>query len=694
MIRIITALLLSFSFFGAWSQVEMRIQEASGDVGDTVNVTLYATRAFDLVNFSYPISFDNQKFEYVGFANAIDADISIDDTDVANGQVGVSYQPADIDPVGNFREDFVDLRFVIGGGCRSVDSLMHEGDIVDFSTMIVNDDGVLSNITADYFGGPIVTQCTRGEFTIEDQTVAPGDAITVPVFMTDLESIVGIEFNILYDPAILEFTEATDKLFGSAMDIRLISPGDIKVLWFDNDVAGVDILVRSLMANLQFNVLGDCGSSSLVEFIKGENTKEISVLNDSDDILIENGIYTDGLIRVACGPEAEVTVTDVDCFGESTGSIILEVTGGVPPYTFEWDDGAITQNRTNIEAGTYQVVITDANNETLVIEDIVVSESPEILGDIDIQGDCESGDVTVSLAVTGGDAPYEINWSNGDSGTPIVLTDLPTVLSVTITDVLSCERVYSNIEVPNLAEIVLETEATNVSCFGGSDGAINLSINGGTGPYDIQWQGPNGFSSTMQNISDLAPGLYSVNVTDQNDCNSFTTVEIIAPSSELIVGVDTDPDTGSGNGTATALPSGGVQPYTFEWSCTDESGAIVENLSAGDCCVTVTDQAGCEVVECFEIQLMESTTELEGVLDFRTYPNPVSNEFFIALTLQNSELLDIEVFNNLGQRMYYATEKGSRVEHKINAEDWPAQMYIVRLINSEGQAVQTRIIKE
>lgn len=691
MIRIITVLFLSFSYFCAWAQVEMRIQEASGDVGDTVNVTLYATRAFDLVNFSYPVSFDNQKFEYVGFANAIDADISIDDSDVVNGQVGVSYQPADIDPVGTFREDFVDLRFVVGGGCRSVDSLMHEGDIVDFSTMIVNDDDVLSSITADYFGGPIVTQCTRGEFTIEDQTVAPGDAITVPVFMTDLESVVGIEFNILYDPAVLEFTEATDKLFGTDMDIRLINPGDIKVLWFDQNITGVDVLVRSLMANLQFNVLGDCGSSSLVEFVKGENTKEISVLNDDDDILIEIGIYTDGLIRVACGPEADVTVTNVDCFGESTGSIILDVTGGTTPYTFAWEDGSMDQNRMNIGAGIYNVTITDSNNEELIIENIVVTENAEILGDIDIQGDCETGIVTVGIAVSGGDPSYLIEWSNGETGTPIVLTDLPTVLSVTVTDDLGCEKIYSDIEVPNLAEIVLETDPTNVSCFGGTDGAINLTISGGTNPYDIQWQGPSGFTSSMQNITDLEPGLYSVNVTDQNDCNSFTTIEIIAPSSELIVGVDTDPDTGGENGTATALPSGGVPPYTFEWSCSDETGPIVENLSAGDCCVTITDEAGCEVVECFTIT---NNNELAGVVEFLTYPNPVSDVLLVDLKLQSSEELRIEVYNNQGQRIYSALENGSQIAHRINTENWPVQMYVVRLINDQGQSVQTRVIKE
>ena len=693
MIRIITALLFVLSFLGAGAQVEMRIEAASGDVGDTINVTMYATRAFDLVNFSYPVTFDNQKFDYVGFENAIDAGISIDDSDVANGQLGVSYQPADIDPVGGFREDFVDLRFVVGAGCRSVDSLKHEGDIVDFSTMIIDDDDVLNSITADYFGGRAVTRCTRGEFTIEDQTVAPGDSITVPVLMTDLEKIVGIDYNILYDPAVLQFTEATDKLFGNDMDIRLINPGDIKVLWFDQNVAGVDVIIRSLMANLQFNVLGDCESSTLVEFIKGENTKEISVLNENDDILIENGIYTDGRIRVACGPEASASITNVDCFGETTGSITLNVTGGVTPYSYEWEDGPVSKDRNNIGAGTYEVTITDANNEEFILDNLVVTENPEILGDIEIQGDCESGNVTVSIAVSGGDAPYEIAWSNGDMNTPIVLTDLPAVLSVTITDVLGCEKVFSDIEVPNLAEIVLETDPTNVSCFGGSDGAINLTINGGTPPYDIQWQGPNGFSSTMQNISDLAPGIYSVNVTDQNDCNTFMTVEIISPSSELIVGIDTDPDTGSGNGTATALPNGGVQPYTFEWSCTDDTGAIVEGLSAGDCCVTVTDQANCEIIECFEIQLMESTSELEGIVDFRTYPNPVSREFFVSLTLQTSELLDIEVFNNLGQKMYSASESGSRIVHKINTEDWPAQMYFLRLINSEGQALQTKIIK-
>ena len=51
--------------------------------------------------------------------------------------------------------------------------------------------------------------------------------------------------------------------------------------------------------------------------------------------------------------------------------------------------------------------------------------------------------------------------------------------------------------------IVSEYNGYNISCFGANDGYIELEVSGGVGEYSFEWTGPNGFSSTEQNIENL-----------------------------------------------------------------------------------------------------------------------------------------------------------------------------------------------
>jgi uncharacterized protein Veg len=691
MSRILTLVVLWLGITGLHGQVEMRIEDVAGDVGDTVNVTMYATRAFDLVNFAYPISFDQNKLEYVGFTNARDADIAIDDTQASNGELGISWNQAGLVPAGSYRADFVDIRFVIGAGCRVIDEITHQGSVVPFRTQVVDDMGVLRDITADYFNGKVTTQCTRGMFTLEEITTAPDDTVLVGMLGEDLEDIVGMDFSIFYDSDILEYLGDRDKLFGSDMSVVLVSPGEIKVLWFDPNVAGVDVLLETVLVNFEFHLIGDCATSSTVEFSKEDGALEVSVINSNNDVLLENGIYDDGLVRAVCGPEATVNKVDIACFGTCTGIIQLDVGSGVPPYFFEWSDGNMNEDRTGLCAGIYSVTITDSDNESLEINDIEIVENDEILANVDLDGNCENGNVTVTLNISGGEAPYDIQWSNGETTSPIIISNAPVVLSVTITDDLGCEKIFENIDVPNLADIDLETDISNVTCFGAGDGAIDLTIEGGVDPYSIQWQGPNNFTSSDEDINGLEPGTYSVSVEDQNGCSSLITVEVMSPELPLTVSVDSDSDDGSGNGKATAIVNGGLMPYEYQWSCSSETTPIVENLTAGDCCLTVTDAANCEIVECFSIPT--SNNEIQDVIEFSVYPNPFSEIINLELGLKESKLIKAEIFNNLGQSIYQTSIGGRKNHLKINTDNCIPGLYILRLTDDQNNILTKRLTK-
>ncbi|NDG80072.1 MAG: hypothetical protein EBX47_11755, partial [Synechococcaceae bacterium WB8_1B_057] len=114
------------------------------------------------------------------------------------------------------------------------------------------------------------------------------------------------------------------------------------------------------------------------------------------------------------GLSSSFTQVNVGCFGNSTGSINLTVTGGVAPYTYAWTNNATTQNLTNIPAGVYTVVATDANGCTTT-QTVTITQPQGALAlsttkvDVLCYGNSTG---SINLTVTGGTAPYTYAWSN------------------------------------------------------------------------------------------------------------------------------------------------------------------------------------------------------------------------------------------------------------------------------------------
>jgi len=147
----------------------------------------------------------------------------------------------------------------------------------------------------------------------------------------------------------------------------------------------------------------------------------------------------------------------------------------------------------------------------------------------------------------------------------------------------------SNIITVKLSNISLSTTQTNVSCNGGANGSINLTVSGGVSPYTYAWS----TGATTQNISGRTAGTYTVTVTDAIGCTKTTAVTITQPAtivlSTSVVNVQCN---GGSTGSVTLTVSGGQSPYSYAWS----SGATTQNISnraAGTYTVTVTDANGC-----------------------------------------------------------------------------------------------------
>ena len=337
------------------------------------------------------------------------------------------------------------------------------------------------------------------------------------------------------------------------------------------------------------------------QWSNGENTQDISSLASGSytvTITDANGCDNVQVFNVGQPSGALVTsinsIQQVSCNGFSDGSIDLNVSGGTPPYSYQWNTGVTTQNIAGLSAGSYSVSISDANGCTTSLSAAITQPSALLNANTNItsQVSCFGGsNGSITVTTTGGTSPYSYLWSTG-SGIQSISGLASGTYTVTATDINGCIDIKSaTITQPSAALTVSVSSSSNVSCHGGSDGSISLAVTGGTAPYTFSWN--NG--SITQDLNSLSPGTYSVIVSDINGCTATTSAIITHPQFPLsaTTSVTSNISCFSGNNGAIDLSvNGGTSPYSYLWS----NGEITEDINglpAGNYNVTITDANGC-----------------------------------------------------------------------------------------------------
>ena len=283
-----------------------------------------------------------------------------------------------------------------------------------------------------------------------------------------------------------------------------------------------------------------------------------------------------------------VVGTDVTCNGVANGTASASVTGGTSPYTYLWNNFRRTSSISGLAAGTYFVIITDANGCS-TSDSVIINQPTAIAVAMRTTNVTCFGTSTgaVSLSVTGGTPAYTFSWSNGATTQSITALPAATYI-VTVTDNHGCSVVDSTIVTqPN--PLVATGNVTNVHCTGSSDGSIELNVSGGAAPYVYSWS--NG--ATTASVEGLAGGSYAVTITDFNGCSTTLSFNISTPSPIVSSVTSTDIAChGTGDGSASLTVSGGTPPYSFLWS-NFQITQNISGLSGGIYYVIITDSAGC-----------------------------------------------------------------------------------------------------
>jgi Secretion system C-terminal sorting domain/SprB repeat len=366
---------------------------------------------------------------------------------------------------------------------------------------------------------------------------------------------------------------------------------------------------------------------------------------------------------------ASAMSTPIFCHGE-TAAVTVTATGGTPAYS---NTGTFTQN-----AGTYSYIVSDTNGCADTTTITLTEPTPLVAAATSTAILCNGG--TADITVTGsGGTPGYVN-----DGT---FTQNAGTYTFYISDENGCEDSV-NITVTEPAALVatIVTAADPTTC-GGTDGAIDISVSGGTPGYSYLWN----TTANTEDISTLGSGVYSCAATDTNGCTMTTTVTLTDPNPptvNLAIGVDTVCNL---DGTFVLIggsPAGG----TYAGSGVNGGSFDPANANAGANIITYTytdAQTGCSASNTDIIVVDACTGVSENLVAdaFSIYPNPNNGNFL--LQLNTTQAATIFIYDAIGQ-LVQTKKILPHVQQQISIES--AGVYLISIVTADGQRSSQRVV--
>lgn len=306
------------------------------------------------------------------------------------------------------------------------------------------------------------------------------------------------------------------------------------------------------------------------------------------------------------GMQTNGSITPPLCYG-TFGSVTLNPTGGSSPYAFSWSNGTNSQNLLNVPGAVYVVRMAD-NMGCVELDTFNVVEPAQLSATYTVSHVTCFGtqNGSVNVTTTGGTPGYDYQW------TTLATTEDLNGLSggfyqLTITDINNCSKTVA-VAVSEPQQLIAGIiSSQNVTCYGACNGSLTGIASGGTQPYTYQWNNPG--NSTTTNISGLCPGNYLFSVTDSKNCFTFSNAVITEPAALNMAINSSGSLCGDSTGTASSMVTGGVSPYSYQWSSGTANDTAL-SLPSGSHTVVVTDANSCTISSVVNVGITTPTPDI------------------------------------------------------------------------------------
>lgn len=402
-----------------------------------------------------------------------------------------------------------------------------------------------------------------------------------------------------------------------------------------------------------------------------------------------NGCNETASFSINSPPQLTISETHTDnlCFGDANGTITVTVGGGTPGtgYTYVWTQNVSTTNAaTGLTAGSYTVTATDANNCSIT-QTTAIAQPTQLSVTATANGTLCFGENTgtVTAVGNGGITPYAymltpdgVNFEPSPTGQYV--NQAAGTYTAIVTDDNQCTST-TTVTVTEPAQIVFTLAAADVNCFGSIDGQLSSVTSGGTPSYSYTFS--NGTQNVSGNLGGLAPGSYTVTVTDFNSCTSSQSAVINEPP---VVEVSVTPATAEVNlgeelNILASTNHNGGATYTwqpsFGLSCYDCANPVFNSNHTVTYQVTALTDSGCTGTSSITLTVIPN---YDVFIPNAFTPNGdgENDTWKIFGNLPGLKQMNIMVFNRIGEKVFESNDINFQWDGLYNGKPAPHGIYI------------------
>ncbi len=371
-----------------------------------------------------------------------------------------------------------------------------------------------------------------------------------------------------------------------------------------------------------------------------------------------------------------------------------------PEYSYLWTsaNGNIVSGSTTLlpiinKPGNYSLYVLNSLNHCESITETTVLEQTQPVSDFEQN----ISNLTAEFTDLSQGIPDLWHWNFGDGNSSNLKNPVHTfpadgeyeICLTTENDCgqhVFCQKILVGI---SAALNLTASEIHNASCFGGSDGYIKLTVQGGVPPYVFSWNN----QAVTKDLLDIPSGTYQVFISDQQGTKLSYKFTITEPKEILLVNAQIDnASMGNSDGKIKLELDGGVLPYSYMWS-NGQTDNPASDLKPGEYYCKLTDANNCS--KDFGPFRINELTSLENIGIFKKFeliPNPLTAKGTIHLQLDKSRKFTLTLANVLGEEIWSQENYSSEAVYSIDAQVYSKGIYSVILKTDNAVKVLKWII--